>query len=110
MKIDEQESFKPLEKDSVIEERKVQQEYTYKGSKRRIPGLILWEFDTKTRILEEAPMEKIVMVSIDGKTKNKMSVIYKPYGIYHQAHNRKAAVRKFNLLFENMKLDFRIEK
>jgi hypothetical protein len=110
MKIDEQESLKLPEKQQVVETRQVESQYQYRGSKNLVRGLTLWEFDTKAYTLSAAKMEKTVVLGIDGKEKARMSVIYNPGSIYHQAHNRKAAVRKFNLLFEKMGITFRIEK
>jgi hypothetical protein len=88
--------------DTVEVKAEVPVEFKYLGSKRRIPGLKLWECDLRTFKVKEAPTNKEVVMGMDGKKKEKFSVIHNHHAIYHQSHCKRTAIRKFRVIIEAM--------
>lgn len=75
----------------VAEQRK---EYRFIGSERRIPGLILWEYDLTTGELRRAPMKKELELTIDGRVNKNNKVEAGTLCLYIQAINQEVAMRK----------------
>lgn len=75
----------------VDEQRK---EYRFIGSERRIPGLILWEYDLTTGELRQAPMKKELQLTIDGRLDKNNKVEAGQFCLYVQAINQENAMRK----------------
>ena len=88
--------------------RKEKQEFKYKGSIRLRNGLILWEFDTKKGVLKEVEMMKEVAITMQKKIKKTAKAEHNQYAIYHQAHNRRSAIRKYNKIFNMMNYSLRL--
>lgn len=70
------------------------QEYRLIGSQRRIPGLILWEYDLTTGELMKASMKKELQLGMDGTVGAKSRVDSKDLCLYIQALNEQNAMRK----------------
>lgn len=79
----------------VAEQRK---EFRLIGSQRRIPGLILFEYDLTTGDLQRASMKKEVQLNIDGTIGKKSHVDSKDLCLYIQALNEENAMRKVRQL------------
>ncbi|MBQ1792650.1 MAG: hypothetical protein II008_20945 [Oscillospiraceae bacterium] len=75
----------------VDEQRK---EFRLIGSQRRIPGLILFEYDLTTGELQRASMKKEVQLNIDGTIGKNSHVDSKDLCLYIQALNEENAMRK----------------
>lgn len=75
----------------VAEQRK---EYRLIGSQKRIPGLILFEYDLTTGELRRASMKKEVQLNLDGTMGAKSRVDSKELCLYVQAINEQNAMRK----------------
>lgn len=75
----------------VDEQRK---EYRFIGSERRIPGLILWEYDLTTGELRRAPMKKEIELTMDGSLNKSSKVEAGLLCLYIQAINQENAMRK----------------
>lgn len=79
----------------VEEQRK---EYRFIGTQRRIPGLILFEYDLTTGQLQRASMKKEVQLNMDGTVGAKRRVDSKEMCLYVQAINEHNALRKVKQL------------
>ena len=75
----------------VDEQRK---EYRLIGSQRRIPGLILFEYDLTTGELRRASMKKEVQLTIGGTIIKNTTVNSKDLCLYIQSLNEENAMRK----------------
>lgn len=73
-------------------------EYRYIGSERRIPGLILWEYDLTTGELRRAPMKKEIELTVDGRLNKNNKVEAGSLCLYIQAINQEVAMRKVRRL------------
>jgi len=88
--------------------RKEKQEFKYKGSIKLRNGLKLWEFDTKKGILKEVEMVREVAITMQKKARMTAKAEHNPHAIYHQAHNRRSAIRKYNKIFVMMNYNLRL--
>ena len=79
----------------VDEQRK---EYKLLGSERRIPGLILFEYDLTTGELQRASLKKEVELNMDGTVGSKSRVDARDMCLYIQAINEQNAMRKVKQL------------
>lgn len=70
------------------------QEFRLIGSVKRIPGLILFEYDLTTGVLRRATMKKEVELNIDGRIGAKARVDSRDFCLYIQALNEENAMRK----------------
>ena len=75
----------------VAEQRK---EYRFIGSQRRIPGLILFQYDLTTGELRQAPMKKEIELTTDGRLNKNNKVEASALCLYVQAMNKENAMRK----------------
>ena len=75
----------------VDEQRK---EYRFIGSQKRIPGLILFQYDLTTGELRQAPMKKEIELTIDGRLNKNNKVEAVALCLYVQALNKDNAMRK----------------
>ena len=75
----------------VDEQRK---EFKLIGSQKRIPGLILFEYDLTTGEIRQASMKKVIQLNMDGTTGAKSRVDSKDLCLYVQALNEENARRK----------------
>jgi len=82
-------------------------EFKYLGSKKWVRGLTLYEFNTKTMVFRKTLIDRAAVLE-NGKPRSKISVIFDKDCIYHQAHNERAAKRKFNNLFKLMGLNYSV--
>jgi hypothetical protein len=87
-----------LQKDAVKihAQAEKKKEVKFLGSQRKIKGLILWEFDLETKILQPAryKSQRVVLSKQKGMSKTRLEVDIKQKGLYIQALNRENAVRK----------------
>lgn len=79
----------------VDEQRK---EYRFIGSQRRIPGLILFQYDLTTGELQQAPMKKEIELTVDGRLNKNNKVEAGALCLYVQALNKENALRKVRSL------------
>lgn len=79
----------------VAQQRK---EYRLLGSKKRIPGLILFEYDVTTGELIRASLKKEVELMIDGRVMKNTRVDTRDMCLYIQALNEENALRKVKQL------------
>lgn len=70
------------------------------GSVRRIPGLILFEYDLTTGALSRASMKKEIELNIDGRIGAKSRVDSRDLCLYIQALNEENAMRKVRQLLK----------
>lgn len=75
----------------VDEQRK---EFRLIGSQKRIPGLILFEYDLTTGELQRASMKKEIQFNMDGTVGAKSRVDSKDLCLYIQALNEENAMKK----------------
>ena len=75
----------------VDEQRK---EYRFIGSHKRIPGLILFQYDLTTGELRQAPMKKEIELTTDGRLNKNNKVEAGALCLYVQALNKENAMRK----------------
>ena len=69
-------------------------EYRLIGSQRRIPGLILFEYDLTTGELRRASMKTEIGLTLDGKLDRNRRVNSRELCLYIQAINEQNAMRK----------------
>jgi hypothetical protein len=81
----------------VDEQRK---EYRLVGSVKRVPGLILFEYDLTTGELSRADMKKELELTIDGRLNKNHNVSSKSLCLYIQAINEQNAMRKVQQLLK----------
>lgn len=79
----------------VAEQRK---EFRLIGSQKRIPGLILFEYDLATGELQRASMKKEIEMNLDGTVGAKSRVDSRDMCLYIQAINEQNALRKVKQL------------
>ena len=79
----------------VAEQRK---EFTLIGSQRRIPGLILFEYDLTTGELRRASVKKELTLQIDGRVGSNNRVDTSELCLYIQALNQENVMRKVKQL------------
>ena len=85
-----------LKTETKIEiEQKKQVEYRLIGSLRKIKGLKLFAYNTKTNLIYEVEVKKEVAIKTDKTTKETTKVNYDPDCLYCQAINLQNAKRKF---------------
>lgn len=75
----------------VAEQRK---EFRLIGSQRRIPGLLLFEYDLTTGDLRRASMKTEIALTVDGKLDKTHEVRSRDLCLYVQALNEKNAMKK----------------
>lgn len=75
----------------VAEQRK---EFRLIGSQKRIPGLILFEYDLTTGELRRASQTKEMSIGLDGTPSVKTRVSARELCLYVQALNERNAIRK----------------
>ncbi len=85
------------QKDNVENIREFPKQIKYLGSKRAIPGLILWELDLKARTLNPAEIEK--SIKMDGTKHSKITV--RDNCLYEQALNKSVAIKKFGKKYKH---------
>ena len=88
--------------------RKEKQEFKYKGSIRLRKGLTLWEYDIIANTLKEVETVREVAITIQKKAKKTARATYNPTAIYHQAHNLRSAIRKYNKIFDVINFRLRL--
>lgn len=69
-------------------------EFRLIGSQRRIPGLILFEYDLTTGELRRASMKTEIGLTLDGKLDRTRQVNSRELCLYIQAINEQNAMRK----------------
>lgn len=75
----------------VAEQRK---EYRFIGSQKRIPGLILFQYDLTTGELRQATMKTEIELTTDGRLNKNNKVAACDLCLYVQALNKENAMRK----------------
>ena len=75
-------------------------EYRLIGSQRRIPGLILFEYDLTTGELRRASMKTEIGLTLDGKLNRTSKVNSRELCLYIQAINEQNAMRKVQQLLK----------
>ena len=88
--------------------RKEKQEFKYKGSITLRKGLKLWEYDIVANTLKEVETIREVAITIQKQAKKTAKATYNPTAIYHQAHNRRTAIRKYNNIFDVINFRLRL--
>lgn len=78
----------------IEKQQKKQQEYKLIGKRRRIPGLNLFSYNTVTKELKLAPVEKNVTLGLNGSPDYKTNIKIEKDCIYLQALNIDNARRK----------------
>ena len=73
-------------------------EFRLIGSQKRIPGLILFEYDLTTGQLQRLPPKKEIQLNLDGSTGFKSRVDSRDMCLYIQAINEQNAMRKVQQL------------
>ena len=87
------------QKETIEVHVKKQQEQEYKliGHMKRIPGLVLWEFDYNNLKLNQAQIIKQKSVSFITRNKTERDkVLYNPKCYYFQAHCWRTAAKRCN--------------
>ena len=79
----------------VAEQRK---EFRLVGSQRRMPGLILFEYDMTTGELRRADVNRQMELQMNGKVSTKSRVNSRELCLYIQALNAQNAMRKVQQL------------
>lgn len=82
------------------EERTAPVEYHFVGSQRKVPGHILFSYNTKTGELKQANIEREVSVDINLEPQFKTSVTREKDCIYIQALNEKNARKKLRKIIK----------
>lgn len=85
----------------VAEQRK---EFRLIGSQKRIPGLILFEYDLTTGNLQRASMKKEIEINLDGTVGAKSRVDSRDMCLYIQAINEQNAIRKVKQLLRRKRV------
>jgi hypothetical protein len=85
----------------ITAEKEQRKEIKLIGQQRKIPGLILWEFNTKTNELQPAQYKKedVEIKSLDPTPEaltKRNKVVVNEHCIYFQALNRKNAIKKLS--------------
>ena len=80
--------------DKQQEERKAPAEYHYIGSVRRVKGHTLFSYNTDTKALKRADMQREVSVGIEGKPKYNTKTLREKNCVYIQALNLENARKK----------------
>ena len=91
---------KKLDQVELVSEQQKKKEYKLVGSQRKIPGLILWEYNEKTKVLDRAKYKEDMLVlntldpeKLTGQTiKHKVDI--RENCIYFQALNKKNAEKR----------------
>ena len=83
----------------LVEEQR--REFRLIGSQKRIPGLILFEYDLTTGQLQRASMKKEIQLNLDGTTGSKSRVDSRDMCLYIQAINEQNAMRKVQKLLRS---------
>lgn len=73
---------------------KQRKEFRMFGSQRRMPGLILFEYDLTTGELRRAPSRTEVQLQLDGRVRKNSRVDCRELCLYVQALNEENAMRK----------------
>lgn len=79
------------EKIEIVSQKEIKKEIKLIGSQRKITGLTLWQFNTKTKELTKAKFKESTYIIGGGV---KLKVIIENDCIYFQSLNRKNALRK----------------
>ncbi len=82
------------EKIEIVSQKEIKKEIKLIGSQRKISGLTLWQFNTKTKELTKAKFKESSYIIGGGV---KLRVIIEDDCIYFQSLNRKNALRKLVL-------------
>lgn len=91
----------------VAEQRK---EFRLLGSQRRVPGLILFEYDLTTGDLRRASMKTEIALTIDGKLDKTREVMSRDLCLYVQALNEKNAMKKVRQMLRRKSVRERLFK
>jgi len=91
----------------VAEQRK---EFRLIGSQRRIPGLILFEYDLTTGELGRASMKTEIALTVDGKLDKSREVMSRELCLYVQAINEQNAMRKVRQMLRRQSVIKRLFK
>lgn len=83
----------------IAEEREQKKEIKLIGQQRKIPGLILFEYNEKTKVLQRAQFQKenVVITSLSmspESIKHQHKVVVNENCVYIQALNEKNALKK----------------
>lgn len=86
----------------IVEEEQQKKELKLIGQQRKMPGLTLWEYNEKTKVLEKAKYKpgSVFISSMSDKieTTKTYILVVNENCVYFQALNQKNAARKLNKL------------
>lgn len=88
--------------------RKDKQEFKHVGSMKLRKGLILWEYDIVAMVLKEVETVHEVAITMQKTAKKTAKARFNPTAIYHQTHNKKSAIRKYNSIFDVINFRLRL--